>query len=240
MTTSTPFEPVISIGIVAVPERRDMAKDFISRLDDPSCASIFIDVMRQGSWYNTRRAWLGAFPGATHQIAVEEDVIPCRNFVRTSAEIARLLPDEVVSFYSSKGDTARVMKAKKQGIHWYKKDSVPSGQCVMMPVKRAVEFVNWCDKYVDPRIAIHEDENLWGWLQATNPISYYTVPNIVQHVGQMRSALGWNNAGKESPDFIGEDVNGLSIDWRVGLDCPVSHEAYVNKNFIKAFSGKIE
>lgn len=231
---------MISIAIVAVPERRDLANALKKSLGDQAPVTIFYDVMRQGSWYNTRRAWLGAASNATHHIALEEDVITCKNFVKTAGTLAELFPDRVISFYSSKGDTQLVEKAKKNDCHWYIKDSVPSGQGVMMPVDMIFRFIAWADKHIDSRIATHEDENLWGFLQSEKIKSYFCVPNLIDHVGMMRSALGWNSAGKNSPYFIGADQDGTEIDWLKNIDkCPDYHQNYKNERCIRGFKGVI-
>lgn len=230
----------INISIVAVPERRDLAYALRDSLDTPN-VSICFDVMRQGSWYNTRRSWLDFPSGTTHQISLEEDVIVCKDFVKTSSLLAERYSERIISFYSSKGDIALVERAKKNGCSWYIKDSVPSGQGVMMPVSLVYRFIAWADKYIDSSIAIHEDENLWGFLQTEKLKSFFCVPNLINHVGEMRSALGWNAHGKNSPYFIGDDVSGMDIEWDANTHLIQDyHQPYKNTRCIEAFKGTIK
>lgn len=229
---------VISIAIVCVPRRIKYARELQQSLA-PYPSIICVDAMMQGSRYGTERAWKAYLPGATHHMAIEEDVEVCQNFVETATKLATLVPDQIISLYSGKGDTPFMEKCKRGGKHWYvRKGTVPSGQAVMMPVPMILDFLRFSDHYVDKKIATHEDEPLWGYMETHNLSSWHTAPSIVEHVGAMDSALGYNNVGKTTPWYIGRETDGMSIDWTLGLSNPdIHHVKYTNPNCIRAWKG---
>lgn len=228
----------VTIGLVAVPERKDLALACASIINAPDRISIFYDIQRKGSWFNTRRAWLSMTNESTHHIALEEDTLPCKDFLPTVELIASLLPDKLVVMYSGKIDAPLFNRARKKNHNWFVRyNTCPSGVCVMMPRAMVSDFLKWADRFVDPNIAIHEDEPLWGFLNYYNIEEWHMRPSIVEHIGQMRSALGYNNKGKTTPEYIGANVSGLSIDWAPPSD-PIRYDAkYINPTCLRAWVG---
>lgn len=203
----------LSIGIVCVPSRLHYAKKLLSLIGN-SNAFLSCDIHYQGSWFGTRQAWVAALrSGATHVMEIEEDVLPCLDFYETSLQIIKIHPTKILSFYSLKSEKTFCAWARSNESSYYQYSSSPSGQCVIMPRNIATAFINFCDKFVTPETK-YEDVRLWGFMRVHNLTALITVPNLVEHVGNMESTLGFNSKGKTSADFIGAYVSGLSVDWK--------------------------
>lgn len=225
----------VSVGITAVAERRDLANKLVVSLGNTPNIRILYDLRRKGVWWNTRRAWLAYAEDATHHIAMEEDVIPCKDFMQTAERIAELLPEHIITFYSGASSKNHFARVERKSEHWFVRyNSSPPGPAVMMPVEMARKYVAWVDKNMVQARINNEDEALWAFIHWHNLDEWHCVPTLVQHVGNERSSIGYNSAGKVSPHFIGENFSGLSIDWTPSANILRIDDKYVNPNSLKA------
>lgn len=232
----------VETRIVCVPSRLSSAKN-IQNILRSQTVDITCDIRYTGSWNGTRNAWLSGLSNkkATHVMTLEDDILPCKDFIKTVHHIADLLPNEVITFYSLKSESNMVKWADKNDSCWYVTDGNASGQAVMIPRAKLIDFLRITDAFIDPTVP-YEDARLWGWQQLRHYLTWTTVPNLVEHAMPTQSTLGFNSAGKTSPCFIGEDVSGMDIDWMQGLDSDKKKifKGRVSETFLENFKGAIK
>lgn len=225
----------LSIAIVAVPERMDMARALIKNLNTDRPLKLCCDIRRMGNWLNTRKAWLASDPGCSHHVILQEDVLPCLDFVSAAESIADLLSDKVVTFYSGASVKDYFQRVKSKREHWFRRTNVtPPGPAAMMSRELILSFLAWTDKNLTASLILHDEEPLWGFIHSQKLEVWNCVPTLVEHLGAERSSLGFNNAKKVSADFIGADVSGLSIDWSPPANPITGRGHYVNPTCIRA------
>lgn len=233
-------QPNIEIRIVCVPERLPLARKMLKILNNP-IVRISCDVRYTGSWNGTRLAWLSGLknPEATHVITLEDDAIPCKDFIESVYTIAALKPDEVIAFYSLRSETHCVTWAEKNNSHWYVTDGNASGVGVMMPREKLVDFLRVVDAFIEPGVP-YEDARLWGWQQLRKYRTWTTVPNLLEHGQPGHSTLGFNNAKRTSAKFIGKEISGMSVNWTRGLTTTKIFKGRVSETFLENFKGIIK
>lgn len=234
------------ISIVAVPERLSMAQELYRAINYPLMSGIVIDEHpTRDSWIGTKLGWeRGLAKGVSHIMTIEEDVIVCRDFYQSALQAVDYHPKDIIALYSTAGEKSMTDWAQANGSTWYQMADVPSGQCVIMPAQMVADFLTWEKSYIRPD-AKYEDTRLYGYMYVNNLSMFGVVPNLVDHIGFTNSTLGhlFNNAGKHSPCFIGQDVSGLSLDY--SRDKSAGKKFYYSnsisgKNFKKAYTGPDE
>lgn len=206
----------LNIAIMGHPSRIQHVKNYmLPRL--PGDTQVFIDSMLQGLWWNAKRAHNSFSSGHTHQLVLQDDLTFCKDFVESVYKILELVPDKIVSLYSSQGEAVKVVE---QGKHWLTRNGI-SGQAIVMPVSTEQRWQLWFARHVTtPPADMGDDTRISLYIHFVEKVCWLPVPTIVQHIGSMSSTLGYNHPGKYSKTFIGEDKSGLDIDWTAGFDHP--------------------
>lgn len=232
----------IAIGILCVPERFDMAKTLSESMPTGTQKLMFCDVRRQGNWFGVKSTWvklLSTYPNASHYILIEEDTKIALDFFPTVEKIISVLPDNIISFYSLKSEKSLCEKAKRTLSPFYATNQSPSGVCVCMSKRLLTEFLKFADTWVEESTP-YEESRMWGWITIHNHTVYTTVPNLVEHLGNMRSSLGFNSAGKTAASWLGDRISALSINWNCDISkISVVVTKNVSHNFVSGFKGEI-
>lgn len=178
--------------------------------------NIVADWYRDGTWAVARRAWTYYDTGATHHIVLQDDHFLADGFLKAAYEIARLLPDEPVSFYSQRHGALDL--CRREGYNFFTNpDGVMSG-AVMMPVWMWDDAYHWCINKTNQTYQ-HDDIRLSLYLMSLNKRVYNTAPSLVQHLGSQDSLVGHNN-----PENISNYFTGLSnYDWENGVKYRTFH-----------------
>lgn len=219
----------LHISIVSVLERFHMAKALKEKINLPN-TDIVCDVTRSGSWHGTKLAWKTLKPTDTHLLVMEEDAGICNNFYQTVLKIIEARPDHIISLFDTRGFKHINMWAEKNDSHWATLSAGASGVAVLMPAQKVLEFLKFEASMISAEIP-YEDTRLWAFMKWYGYKTWVTVPNIVEHNAPMQSSLGFNSAGKISYDFIGEDKDGLNIDWTLGIEKAENHPFNNDNNF---------
>ena len=171
---------------------------------------------QQNLWENAVRALTSAEPGDTHLLILQDDILPCRDLIETAQKIIEVLPNEIVTLFTNHPNA---QLARRGQVNYLKLRKWLMAQAYIVPVEVAADFVQWCEKNVDPKI--YFDDNRWAmycWYH--HRYVWATVPSLVDH-------QGWNETMLRNyqPDyqfeprirmaqwFIGFENSGLSIDW---------------------------
>lgn len=120
----------LSLAIMHLPadaNRRAMVIDMQRRMGgqaglgrDTVYWEITEDRHREGVWPTARRAWMACARGAgqTHHLVMQDDAIPCRDFLSGAKAALDAVPDKVVTFFANrKVITEAVREAVQLGTH---------------------------------------------------------------------------------------------------------------------------
>lgn len=191
------------------------------RLDIPY--RIIPDTHLEGVWPTTRRAWLSILDrapdeGATHGIVLQDDMLPCRRFRATVEAAIAARPKVPIVIFCAR--PAAVAHARTRGHSWIESADGAWGGAVVLPIDMAREFVDWCDRHVDPAYP-HDDGRLTLWAFWTGRRFWLTVPSLVEHLLPRDSLLGHHGGFKRTAAWYVDDPP--AIDWTPALNAPTSH-----------------
>jgi hypothetical protein len=235
---SPPAKIVLSPAILGVPERKGHVERLITALgrDVP----VFFDDDHVGTIYGGICATMRALEARelTHVLIMEDDCIPCKDFLAGAAKALSYWPKDPVSFWSAKNGPVE-QRAVKKGLRWI---TWPSWYCTVafaLPVNLACDFMEWATApwrhdYVIgkaeakghtpdtfERTARAWDVYLAYFLEDRGLTMWHTMPNLVQHGEPKTTTAGsslddWIIKWRTSPHFIGEAVSPLSLrGWQV-------------------------
>jgi len=170
------------------------------------------DWERRGPWWTARRAWMaGLRGGATHHLVLQDDVIPCRDFLEGAKAALAAVPDQPVSFYANREVVTRI-RARNDSA-WAVIPDACWGQGLCLPVDQIGHFLRWSDEHIEPDYP-HDDDRFVLYFLSLGRFVWYTMPSLLDHAGAGRSLMG--HAGRvpqRARWFLGEEESALSIDW---------------------------
>lgn len=206
------------IAITSLPNRMDSVIGMIERLGKQyrDIITIVLDENRLGCWETSKGAWEKFNPNKTHHIVMQDDILFCKDFVETMNMISLLLPNNPVLPYSN---NQIAQKAMDRGDSWFILRGICWGQALMMPNKLIPDFIDYVDERVGEGYESY-DGRLNYWVTNRNIDTYCTVPSLVQHNLDYKSAMGHNACRTFSKYFIGEVRSGLSVNWMNGIAKP--------------------
>ncbi|MFD5417263.1 hypothetical protein ACFWJT_04365 [Streptomyces sp. NPDC127069] len=209
MSPATGSAPVISAAIMAHPRRLDEAGRLADTLR-PWRARIAVDPDPHGpptTLRTARAAWSLIGAGATHHLVLQDDVEPCRDFVRRVEAAALEHPDTPLAFYANwnSWNGAATRAAALQGASWV--PAVP-GEWVptlalLLPrhdVEALLSAVSGEDAAPEPDDVVVARE-----LAARRRGVLISVPHLVEHVGSA-SIIGNDRYGPRHSACFADDV----------------------------------
>lgn len=201
--------PVISAAVMAHPRRLEEAGRLADALR-PWRAEIAVDPDPDGpptTLRTARAAWSRIGTGATHHLVLQDDVEPCRDFVRRVEAAAAEHPDAPLAFYANwnSWNGAATRAAALQGASWV--PAVP-GEWVptlalLLPrndVAALLSAVPAEDARPEPDDVVVARE-----LAARGRRVLISVPHLVEHVGST-SIMGNDRFGPRHSACFADDV----------------------------------
>ncbi len=211
---AAPQRVVISVAIMAVPERRQLVEQNL--LPEVPNAMVIYDLQHAGVWPTARRAWQNWRQEATHHIVLQDDARPCKGFLAQVQAAIEAKPSALINFYNGYGNRHMHEQAEKRGWHWIRREYGLNGVAVCMPVDMIRHYLLWGARWLadDPW---HDDNRMKLFQYIHHYPTWVTHPELVDHVGGTSSILGHNYATNYAAHFI-EDARGVEIDWTQGAD----------------------
>lgn len=178
----------LSASVMAHPDRAAEVADLRATLgrhvpiswDDEGKASGNSDRV----WRNARRAWLMHDPAADFHALIQDDALPCTDFLAGLEQAIEHVPDDaVISPYLGKGRTvpirweAMARAATTAGASWVRTSKLMWGVTIVLPVRLIPEMVAWADR----RVGIPDDMRVAGWQDRRGGEVWYTWPSLVDH-----------------------------------------------------------
>lgn len=201
-----------SVAVLTIPERKHLG---ITIKDLYAGGKLYCDYYHEGSWKNHKRALSECT--SDYLLVLEDDILPCKDFLLTVDVIAGMFPDNPVSFFNMDYYKRTNNTVKKRGETFFSTFGV-TGQAILYPSKCITSFLRWCDVNVPENNILNTcDARRWAWAVSTNTPIVVTVPNLVEHTLPLETAIKNSvrtlSKKRVSADFIGKDVSGMSVAW---------------------------
>ncbi len=153
----------------------------------------------------------------THLLVLQDDILPCMDFVPTVERLIDLFPTEPLTFFCNKKtqDQARI-----QGVHYVMLQKWLMAQAYVMPVAIIKDFLVWSDQHIKPEL--YFDDGKWSmYLYYKNIQVRATAPSLVEHLGWNETTL--SGYQQQKPTTVGSDGSIINVDT---LHCPVQRNDF--------------
>ncbi|HEX2910409.1 MAG TPA: hypothetical protein VH186_06340 [Chloroflexia bacterium] len=212
----------LAINIQHTPRRDRWTKALVSLIED-SRVTVVTD--ETNNLWNGAQQTLTTYTKAhTHMLVLQDDILPCKDLIKTAEQLIELLPDKFITLFSNKNI---ILQARAEYKSWALVNKFLMAQAYIMPIPMIEDFLPWATTHIKPQIYF-DDDRLGMYLYYHNLKAYATSPSLVEHLGWNQSTLsGYKPEHRFLPElrmakyFIGFEQSGLSVDWTKGLADPV-------------------
>lgn len=213
----------LAVRIQHHPSRNVYLKILLSLLDKKTNLQIIEDNI--STWSGCQKAIKSLGPKDTHLLVLQDDILICKDFIKTVEQIATLGVSPV-TFFSNR---EVVRNAIRFQTNWVKIHVWYMAQAYLLPRDMAFDFLEWSNRHCKPLLV--DDERLAMYFYYHGLPVYSTSPNLVDHLGWFETTIGNRDnfdyrkiVGRVSQYFIGVEESGLSIDWKNTLNRPLIDE----------------
>lgn len=208
-------EAVISVAVMAHPSRRKFVDLLFLGLDSP--ASVVWD-QRNDRWDTGRRALLAHDPAADYHLVVQDDAVPCLDFVAGAERAAMVAGERPVGLYVGRTRphrelvTPAIEQALEAGFTWFEHEGPWWGVAIVVPTAHIEELVEWGDGRGD---IPNYDRRISRYYYEQEIKCWYTLPSLVDHrpVDENPSLVKGRTGNRQAHQFIGKDRSALEIEW---------------------------
>lgn len=207
----------LSASIQAHPDRIDLVRDLLARLNPPVAVGWDDEGPASGNpdrgWRTARRAWQLADPAADWHLVIQDDALPSVDLL---AGLERALdhvpPDAVVSPYLGKGGitpprfNAMAEEADRVGASFVVSEKLLWGVAICVPTRLIDDLIESGDR----SSGVTDDMRVAGWAQKRHIPIWYTWPSLVDH-RQVPSIT--KHSARERRAQRHHDGSALDIDW---------------------------
>ena len=178
--------------------------------------AVLVRDTKRNLWDTTKRTWHQALRkrNVTHVVAMQDDMLPCPNFLSLLYGALEARPAAIVCYFSMR---QALLTAQAQGISWLYGPDCTWGGTTVLPSDLAIEFLLWERKNIDPMFK-SADRRLVLFCREHGLPVYVTAPSLVQHEGAEQSLIGHpakvGNLTRRSPwvsdgSFVAWDTTGV-------------------------------
>jgi hypothetical protein len=210
---------VISISTVVMthPSRKRRAQALAQILG--AAVVIDPDPSRPGAWSCARRSWsLPMRSRESHRLVLQDDAVPCEDFMRRAQEAISAQPEAMVAFYvgDRHAGANRLRAEARQCSEWHELERghfVPT-VALAMPRRMAVDLAHFQEaELMDWR---YDDEIVGRFRDLTRAPAYATIPCLVEHDNTERSLLhpehGWRGSCCPLASYTGRSPWAVTIE----------------------------
>lgn len=212
----------LSASIMAHPDRGEEVTKLVAALDRP--VTVYWDSEGKPSgngdrvWRTARGGWSVADPDADWHVLIQDDALPCPDFLAGLERALAFVPqDAVVSPYLGTGRNvpirweAMANAAERAGAPWVRSTKLMWGVAIVLPVARIGEMID----YADRRAGVPDDMRVAGWAEKTKREVWYTwpslvdhatVPSLTKHKARERVARRWHSGSALEINWTGHAV----------------------------------
>jgi hypothetical protein len=204
-------------AIINHPARQREAQTLFLRLNEESPGHVYCCPPELPSvWAAAKWCWKSIPAEATHLLVLQEDILPCRDFIAGMKAAVAIKPDSIISPYCSHNE-ARIARVGQAGGSWLPLTGSTWGQGILMPRALIRQFLEFEYAVFDDSFP-HDDTRVSIFSAVTGNPNWVIIPNLIQHTHPKASILKYNNAGKVSSTFIGAEESALQVDFTRGTD----------------------
>ena len=185
-------------------------------------------------WGTCKECLLSTRTTDTHILVLQDDVLPCADFIRTVHQIIALLPNEAITLFTT---SELQTMALQHNIRWVQLTAWFMAQAYILPVSLAHDMVVWIDKNCKESM-VHDDDRMATYMWYHNRKVWATAPSLVEHIGWNYTTLDtYKKTYRFEPrlrmanQYIGFEKSGLSVDWTLGLTTPLIDKSGSNSMF---------
>lgn len=166
-------------------------------------------------WRTAQAAWAATPSGCTHRLVLQDDVLPCHDFLRHARNAIGTMPDRIVSFYLGIYPTVTyrdMVIASARCAAWVRGHPstwVPAlALCVPAPLCASLAA------FEDGTTVVADDEVYGRWTRSEGLPWYCTIPSLVNHDDDAPSLMRSPDAlgARVASCWVGDHDPGL-IDW---------------------------
>lgn len=179
----------LSASIMAHPVREDEVGRLLAALDRPVPVHYDPEGPPSGSgdrvWRVARAAWELADPDADWHVLIQDDAVPCEDFLAgLERALAFVPPDAVVSPYLGTGRNVPIRweamagAAATAGACWVRSQKLMWGVSIALPTKLIPAMIS----YADTRAGVPDDMRVAGWAERHDHDVWYTWPSLIDHL----------------------------------------------------------
>lgn len=211
----------LSVQIMAHPARADLAADLAARLDLDETEHITWDRIND-PWETGARAWQAAAGRrADWSMVVQDDVLPCLDFIPAVAKAVERMPrSAIVSPFLGRNQPSGygpsivniAERASTLGACWISTRPLLWAIAVAVPTATIARMIAWGERRNHP--SYHR--RIARYYLRLGYRSLYTWPSLADHRGDesLLTRLGPQYApGRTALSFVGADSSGLDFDW---------------------------
>jgi hypothetical protein len=178
----------VSASIMAHPVRSEEVAELTATLDRR--VTVYWDPEGPPSgnsdrvWRTARNAWLLADQDADWHVLLQDDALPCRDFLAGLEQALEYVPSDcVVCPYLGMGRTVparwgnMARAADSAQASWIRTGKLMWGVCIALPVRSIPEMIERADR----RAGVPDDMRVAGWADRTGREVWYPWPSLVDH-----------------------------------------------------------
>ena len=135
-------------------------------------------------WRTARQVWQAYDPAAEWHVLVQDDALPCRDFLPGLARaLDHVSQHALVSPYLGKGRNVTLRwgnmadRADREGASWVRSLKLMWGVCLAAPIELIPEMIAWCDR----KAGMPDDMRVGRWFERAGLEVWYTWPSLVNH-----------------------------------------------------------
>lgn len=189
----------ISTVVAAHPSREEMVTFLLQDLGQQ--VGVIWDE-KEDIWDTHQRAWEAVDRNATHGLVLQDDAIPCIDFLDGAQRALDYYSDKVVSFYFGNASNhpkimRAVQRAEEAEASWIFSTGTWWGPAIAIPTDQIDQMLTFCKgrrESYDRRLAI--------WCGVTERIVYYTWPSLVEHFDAPSLVNPGRRPGRKAMRFL--------------------------------------
>lgn len=207
----------MSLQVMADHRRDDLVEDLVRRLGVGE-ERVTWD-RQEDRWDTGRRAMEAYDPEATWHCVIQDDALPCRDFIAGMQLALDHVPAQsIVQPYVGTRRPLQgyvsdaVERAEAEGASWIVMRALMWGVAIIVPTWCIPAMLPWCDRRAYPNYDKKVGQFFYSKLLWP---TFYTHPSLVDH-REVPSIVG-HGPGRVAHQFIGEDRSALDVDWTGGI-----------------------
>lgn len=169
--------------------------------------SISDDLNKNGVWWNYKQAQKMAKKDSTHHIVLQDDMIPCDNFIETLLELISYNPNNIIHIFGT--DIYSDIFYKENHPWFVSYDGVWGGSWIL-PKK----YFNWyelAEEVIEHNSEVWDDTMFNFYCTYTQTSVWHITPTLLHHEGNNKSLI--KNTYNKFRDANCHISNNTPLDW---------------------------